>query len=211
MSTFAVHFPQNGTGKYKPGGTSFSALEPKVGTGHSHSDGCRRATGLHYELKRRFMTKSLFTIATLAVLLVFTSAYYTTPADGRVGYQAPILTEDNEAGSFALSQLRGNYVVVSFWSSSQPKSRISNLQLDRATRMSDIQHVSVNMDESEALYRQVATVDGLHSQWQWHCDSAAQDKLRRTWRQGSEYCSFLVDPEGRIIQKDPTPQDLAQL
>lgn len=157
------------------------------------------------------MTKSLFTIATLAILLVFTSAYYTTPADGRVGYQAPSLTANNEAGSFALSQLRGNYVVVSFWSSSQPESRISNLQLDRATHKSGILHVSVNMDESEALFEQIVTVDGLHSQWQWHCDSALQDKLLRTWRQESELCSFLVDPEGRIIQKNPTPQDLAQL
>lgn len=58
------------------------------------------------------MSKSLFTIATLAILLVFTSAYYTTPADGRVGYQAPSLTVDNQAGSISLSQLRGKYVVV---------------------------------------------------------------------------------------------------
>ena len=157
------------------------------------------------------MSKSLFTIATLALLLVFTSAYYTTPADSRAGYQAPSLTMGNEAGSFSLSELRGRYVVVSFWSSSRPDSRISNLQLDRASRQLGIAHVSVNMDQSDALYEQVAAVDGLASQWQWHCDSAMQDKLCRTWRQESGYCSFLVDRDGRIIQKDPTPQDLAKL
>ena len=157
------------------------------------------------------MSKSLFTIATLAILLVFTSAYYTTPADGRVGFQAPSLTADTETGTMSLSQLRGSYVVVTFWSSAQPESRIDNMQQARIARLNGMKHVSVNMDESEAMYRQLIAVDQLHSQWQWHCDSAAQDKLRRTWRQGSEYCSFLVDPEGRIIQKDPTPQDLAQL
>lgn len=157
------------------------------------------------------MSKSLFTIATLAILLVFTSAYYTTPADGRVGYQAPSLTVDNQAGSISLSQLRGKYVVVSFWSSAQPESRISNLQLDRATSLRGIHHMSVNMDESEALYHQLVNVDRLHSQWLSHCDSASQDQLRRTWRQEREYCSFLIDPEGRIIQKNPTAQDLAHL
>lgn len=157
------------------------------------------------------MSKSLFTIATLALLLVFTSAYYTTPADGRVGYQAPSLTLTDGTEEQSLSHLRGEYVVVTFWASTKPESRIANLTLNRLTHQHGIQHVSVNMDESEAMYRQLIAVDQLHSQWQWHCDQASQDKMRRTWRQESEYCSFLIDPEGRIIQKNPTAQDLAQL
>ena len=157
------------------------------------------------------MSKSLFTIATLAILLVFTSAYYTTPADGRVGYQAPSLTLTNDGETQPLSQLRGEYVVVTFSASTQPESRIANMTLDRAAHQHGLKHVSINMDESEALYQQLITVDQLHSQWQSHCDLASQDKLRRTWRQESEYCSFLINPEGQIVQKDPTPQDLAKL
>ena len=154
------------------------------------------------------MTKSLFALATLAVLLVFTSAYYTTPADSRVGYQAPSLTVTTAQGTQSLSQLRGNYVVVTFWASVQPESRINNMQQARLARLNGLKHVSVNMDQSEAMYAQLVTVDGLNSQLQWHCDSASQEQVRRTWRQESEYCSFLIDPEGRIIQKDPTEQDL---
>lgn len=157
------------------------------------------------------MTKSLFALATLAILLVFTSAYYTTPADGRVGYQAPSLTMTTSDGTQSLSQLRGSYVVVTFWSSVRPESRIDNMQQARLARLNGMKHVSVNMDESEALYSQLVNVDNLRSTLQWHCDSASQDKIRRTWRQESEYCSFLIDPKGRIIQKDPTPSDLAQL
>lgn len=157
------------------------------------------------------MTKSLFALATLAILLVFTSAYYTTPADGRVGYQAPSLSVTDGSGTHSLSQLRGNYVVVTFWSSVEPESRIANLRQSRATRLNGLQHVSVNMDQSDAIYQQLVNVDGLHSRLQWHCDSAGQEKVRRTWRQESGYCSFLIDPDGRIVQKDPTPQDLAQL
>lgn len=158
------------------------------------------------------MTKSLFAIATLAILLLFTSAYYTTPADGRVGYQAPSLTiTDSQMGSVSLAQLRGNYVLVTFWSSSQPDSRISNIGYDRATRGTAIKHVSVNMDESEAIFQQLISVDNLDSQWQLHCATTLQDKVRRNWRQESDYCSFLVDPEGIIVQTNPSIQDLAAI
>lgn len=156
------------------------------------------------------MTKSLFTLATLAILLVFTSAYYTTPADGRVGYLAPSLTVTTAEGTQSLSQLRGNYVVVTFWSSIQPESRIDNMQQARAARLNGMKHVSVNMDESDAMYAQLVTIDRLNSALQWHCDSASQEKVRRIWRQESGFCSFLIDPEGRIVKKDPTPEDLAQ-
>lgn len=156
------------------------------------------------------MTKSLFALATLAILLVFTSAYYTTPADGRVGYQAPSLTMTTPEGTQSLSQLRGSYVVVTFWSSLRPDSRIDNMQQARLARLNGMKHVSVNMDESEAMYSQLVNVDNLHSTLQWHCDSASQEKVRRIWRQEGEYCSFLIDPEGRIVKKDPDPQDLAQ-
>ena len=81
------------------------------------------------------MTKSLFALATLAILLVFTSAYYTTPADGRVGYQAPSLTMTTSDGTQSLSQLRGSYVVVTFWSSVHPESRIDNMQQARLARL----------------------------------------------------------------------------
>lgn len=167
--------------------------------------------GLNYELKTKIMSKSLFAITALASLLVFTSAYYTTPADGRVGFQAPSLTIANESGETSLGQLRGSYVVVTFWSSEQPESRIANQQLGHAAQRYGISHMSVNMDDSEALYRQLVIVDQLNNQLQWHCDSTQQDNLRRIWRQEARYCSFLIDPEGRILQKDPTPQDLAQL
>lgn len=157
------------------------------------------------------MFKSLFTIATLALLLLFTSAYYTTPPDGRVGYQAPSLTLTNSTGSITLSQLQGHYVVITFWSSTEPQSRISNMQLNRAARQCGLHHVSINMDDSENYYQQLLMVDDLYGQWQMHCDSTLQENLRRTWRQESGYCSFLIDPQGRIILKDPTPQDLSKL
>ena len=157
------------------------------------------------------MSKSLFALATVAMMLLFTSAYYTTPADGRVGRQAPSLTVESDHGTLSLSQLRGNYVVVTFWSSAQPDSRISNLQLKRATSNTNVKHFAVNMDESQAMYEQLVIADQLSGPWQSHCDSDAQDNLRRSWRQDGGYCSFLVDPDGRIIQKNPTPQDLERL
>ena len=157
------------------------------------------------------MTKSQITLVTLAILLLFTSAYYNTPADGRVGYQAPELLLGNEDDDIHLNAWRGQYVLVTFWASAQPESRIANMRYDRAASQLAVKHLSVNLDESERLWKQLVAVDGLAPGGQRHCELSHHSALRRVWRQNGTFCSFLIATDGKIVSKNPSLRDLRQL
>ena len=157
------------------------------------------------------MNKTLITIVTAALILL-TSARYTTPSDGRVGYQAPSLTLSNDDTTVQLQDFRGKYVVVTFWSSAQPVSRIANAEMSEATAESKIVHLAVNMDRSRGLFDQLIALDQLDGKAQFHIDLDAQEKVMESWRQKSgNFNSFLIDPKGKIVKLNPTPEDIARL
>lgn len=158
------------------------------------------------------MNKTLITIVTVALMLL-TSARYTTPSDGRVGYQAPNLSLSNTATSVQLQDFRGQYVVVTFWSSAQPASRIANAKLSTATaNNSEVAYIAVNMDRSRGLFEQLIAVDNLDGKAQFHIDLDSQEQVMQSWRQnGGDFSSFLIDPQGKILKQNPTPADIALL
>ena len=157
------------------------------------------------------MNKTLITIVT-AALVLRTSARYTTPSDGRVGYQAPTLSLSNDDTTVQLQDFRGKYVVVTFWSSAQPVSRIINSEMSEAASDSEIVHLAVNMDRSRGLFEQLIAVDHLDGKAQFHIDLDAQEQVMQSWRQkAGDFNSFLIDPQGKIVKLNPTPEDIAQL
>ena len=157
------------------------------------------------------MNKTLITFVA-AGLMLLTSARYTTPSDGRVGFQAPSLALSNADTTVQLQDLRGQYVVVTFWSSAQPTSRISNAKLSEAATNNEIVYLAVNMDRSRGLFEQLITVDQLDGKAQFHIDIDAQEQIMQSWRQNSgDFSSFLIDPQGKIVKKNPTVDDIAQL
>ena len=71
------------------------------------------------------MKKTLLAVAAIAMLLVFSSAYNEKAIDSRVGYLAPNFTVSNADTTVSLQDLKGNYVLLTFWSSADAQSRIS--------------------------------------------------------------------------------------
>ena len=70
------------------------------------------------------MNKTLLAIATVGMLTLFTSAYYSAPADSRIGYKAPSLVLGNNNGLSPLQQHRGENILLTFWSSAVVLSNI---------------------------------------------------------------------------------------
>lgn len=159
------------------------------------------------------MNKTLLTFATVGLLTLFTSAYYSAPADGRIGYKAPSLTLGNNNGLSPLQQHRGENILISFWSSDDPQSRLDNLSYDRLSRRSGnaYTHVSVNMDRSEGVFNSIVALDDLDRSAQFTTSTEAQGNIIRSWRLEDGYHSFLVDREGKIIAIDPNAATLARL
>ncbi len=156
------------------------------------------------------MSRTFLVIAVIGLMGLFTSARYSTPVDTRIGYQAPNLTVKDNLGSLELQKFRGQTVVVTFWSSTDARSRMANIDYDRqAAAGKQFTHISVNMDPSRGVYDQIITLDGVNMDTQFHCSALEQLTLTKTWRLTDGFHSFLIDREGKIIAVDPDPHDIA--
>ena len=101
-------------------------------------------------------------MATLAVVMLFTSASSNNERSGIVGTSAADFTVGNYNGVVSLSQFRGKYVLLSLWSSTDVVSRLDNIRCDRfAAASQSVELLSVNFDRSKALFNELVAADGL--------------------------------------------------
>lgn len=159
------------------------------------------------------MNKTLLTIAVIGLLMLLTSAYYTTPADGRIGYKAPTLVLDSNNGLSPLLQHRGENILLTFWSSADADSRLDNMRYDRCSRQpgASFVHVSVNLDRSVSVFDAVVRIDDLNRSSQFSTSIDDQTDIIRAWRLDDGMHSFLLDPQGRIVAIDPDAVTLSRL
>ena len=159
------------------------------------------------------MNKTLLTIAILALLTLFTSAYYSAPADSRIGYKAPQLVLGNSNNNLSpLQQHRGENVLLTFWTSADAGSRLDNMRYDRISRSDNAAfiHVSVNLDRSENVFKSIVDLDNLDRSTHFSAASNAHQVIK-AWRLDEGYHSFLIDRHGKIVAVDPTAKDLSQI
>lgn len=160
------------------------------------------------------MKKTLLTIAVLALLTLFTSAYYSAPADSRIGYKAPALVLGNgNNGLSPLQQRLGENVLLTFWTSADAESRLSNRHYDRMSRGGGkgYVHVSVNLDRSTSVFNSIVALDNLDRSTHFTTSADAQESIIKSWRLDEGYHSFLLDGQGKIVAVDPDEKTLAQL
>lgn len=152
--------------------------------------------------------KSVISLTALALFILFATSGNYSPAESAVGSMAPNFTVSNADTTLSLQQLRGNYVLVTFWDSTQPESRIANISHDRFAAKAGFTHIAINTDRSQAVFGQLCRLDNLNTATQFHCGDNRQ--LLSEWKQlDGPLHSFLIDPQGTIIAIDPTPVTLA--
>lgn len=155
--------------------------------------------------RRLFVSLSL-------LFIIIASSSSVNDTDTLVGSQAPNFTVNNGERSISLQDERGNYVLVTFWSSLNPDSRITNMEQDRITESSNcIKHLSINYDKSFKVYQEICRLDGLNSDSQFYGSNSEGKKLLIEWRQENGFSSFLIDPQGRIIAVNPSAATLAKI
>lgn len=159
------------------------------------------------------MNKTFLAIAVVGLLTLFTSAYYSAPADSRIGYKTPALILDNNNGLSPLQQHRGENILLTFWSSADAVSRLENMRYDRLSRQDGVTytHVSVNMDRNQSVFNSIVTIDNLDRSAQFSTSTEVQDDIIRSWRLENGYHSFLIDAQGKIVAIDPDEQSLAKI
>lgn len=153
-------------------------------------------------------------IVLFAVLLITVSAYSGRVYEAADGYKAPALTLTNSDSTMSLADLRGRYVVLTFWASNDAASRVEAGELDAYAANVDEEQfclVSVNLDRSEGLFREIVRRDNLKAGAQYHANADEAVKIKEAYHLNNGFKSFLIDPEGRIIATNPTSVTLTQV
>lgn len=159
------------------------------------------------------MKKALLAVVTFAIMLVFSSAYSTKTIDSSIGYLAPVFAVSNSDTTISLQQLKGKYVLLTFWSSDDANSRISNIHYSRmASTNSKLQHLAVNFDRSAGVFNEVTKIDCLTDGTQFHEPNGTQPSLHKDYRISQKgFRTLLINPDGEIISENPTDEEIAQI
>ena len=160
------------------------------------------------------ISRTFLLAAVFVSLLIATVAYHSDRRDTSVGGHAPALTFDSEPGE-ALRALKGKYVLLCFWSSTNAPSReavnvyTSWLRQQTAT---DVGMLAFNFDKSEPLFREIVKRDGLNQELQFRLSDERAARLMRDYHLSpGDYGTLLVAPDGRILAHNPSPDAIANI
>lgn len=160
------------------------------------------------------MKKTMTAIALFAVLLISVSAHSGRVYEAAEGYKAPAFTVSNSDSTLSLADLKGRYVLLTFWASNDAASRVSAGNYDNYAEKADEEQlcfVSVNMDRSENLYNEIVRRDNLNAKSQFRVKDDDASKIKEEYHLENGFNTYLIDPSGRVIATNPSEPTLTQV
>ncbi len=144
-------------------------------------------------------------LALLASTLLVSSAFNEPTFSPEPGALAPFISVSNDSGNVALEQMRGDYVLLSFWSSDDAQSRINcNYYAQWAKQhCGSIRHMAVNFDSDSTLFEEIVAIDALDAANQYNVTGDTASRIIRDYRLSEGFGTLLIDPEGRVIAANP--------
>lgn len=154
------------------------------------------------------MKKTITIIVFVAVLLTTVSAYTGKVVDASEGYTTPALTITNNNETITLDMLKGKYVLLTFWASTDGISRVAcneySAFLENASIEEKVCHLSVNFDKSKNLFNETVRHDKLNAISQFNVQGDEAEKIKDNFNLDDGYNTLLIDPNGRIIATNPS-------
>ncbi|MDE6525031.1 MAG: thioredoxin family protein [Paramuribaculum sp.] len=153
-------------------------------------------------------------IVLFAVLVISVSAYSERVYEAAEGYNAPSMTIENSDTTLSLAELKGRYVIVTFWSSADADSRLRAYRYDEAAKLLPQERfclLSVNFDRSERLFREIVRRDNLSAENHIHVDGSQANRIIHDYRLTEGFKSLLIDPKGRIVAMNPSIETLTKM
>lgn len=159
------------------------------------------------------MKKAIMFIACFAFLVLTLSAFTDRTTAPVVGYSAPGLSlTAADSTSTTLEAMKGEYVLVTFWSSSDAASRIRcNEYTALAGRNDRVKHVAVNFDRNAMLFDEVVKRDNLTASMQYHVEGLKADDIKKDYHLDRGLHTFMIDPKGVIMSIDPDAERVNSL
>ena len=105
-----------------------------------------------------------------------------------------------------LSDMKGKYVLLSFWASYDAHSRMQNASLSNvlrsASRNDNVEMVSVSFDEYQSIFKETVRKDQIVTPTCFVETKGEYSGLFKKYRLGRGFTNYLLDDNGVIIAKN---------
>ena len=110
-----------------------------------------------------------------------------------------------------LTDLKGKYVLLSFWASYDAQSRMQNASLSNALRSTsqDVEMVSVSFDEYQSVFKGTIRKDQIVTPTCFVETKGESSGLFKKYRLNRGFTNYLLDGNGVIIAKNISAAELS--
>ena len=109
-----------------------------------------------------------------------------------------------------LSDMKGKYVLLSFWASYDAQSRMQNVSLSNVLRSSrNVEMVSVSFDEYQSIFKETVRKDQIVTPTCFVETKGESSGLFKKYRLGRGFTNYLLDENGVIIAKNISAAELS--
>ena len=112
-----------------------------------------------------------------------------------------------------LSDMKGKYVLLSFWASYDAHSRMQNASLSNvlrsASRNDNVEMVFVSFDEYQSIFKETVRKDQIVTPTCFVETKGESSGLFKKYRLGRGFTNYLLDENGVIIAKNISAAELS--
>ena len=134
-------------------------------------------------------------------------------SEGDVAPDFKIESTSNGQPAFKLGNLKGKYVLLSFWASYDAQSRMQNVSLSNvlrsASRNDNVEMVSVSFDEYQSIFKETVRKDQIVTPTCFVETKGESSGLFKKYRLGRGFTNYLLDENGVIIAKNISAAELS--
>ena len=159
----------------------------------------------------KYYVKWIFVVLLISSLTAFVEKDKPTGglSEGDVAPDFKIEASSNEQ-PFKLTDLKGRYVLLSFWASYDAQSRMQNVSLNNALRSShNVELVSVSFDEYQSIFKETVRKDQIVTPTCFVETEGEDSGLFKKYRLNRGFTNYLLDGNGVIIAKNISAADLS--
>ena len=157
------------------------------------------------------MIKNVTGIFVVFVTISFFSLSFVgkdTPTEGlTIGDKAP---QFKICGEKQLFDLKGKYVLLSFWASYDANSRMQNASLSHAiSKTNNVEMVSVSFDTYQSIFNESIKKDRILTANCFVEPNGEKSEIFQTYRLHKGFKNYLLDENGVIIAKNINAKQLS--
>ena len=160
------------------------------------------------------MKKTILILSLFIGLLITSSGFNKTSLNTSIGKDLPEIANDEISKVIEQCERDGKYVLINFWATTDGNSRQSVNDYTawlNAHGNGKIDLLSVNFDKSERLFKEIVKRDGLIDETQFNVSGNQARQIMNEFHLDNGYGSLLINPSGRIIYHNPSPEDLSKI